>query len=358
MALLAELTYRCPLQCPYCSNPIELARYRNEIETADWLRVLDEAAALGVIHVHFSGGEPLVRRDLEELVRRARARDLYTNLSTGATLADEARLRALREAGLDCIQVSVLDSDPVANDRMAGCDSFARKREAVLAAKRIGFYVTLNVVLHRGNLDRMEEMVELAAQWKVDRIELAHVQYTGWAFINRAALLPSRGQLNRALEIADAARTQLDGRMQILHVLPDYFQEYPKACLNGWGRMFITVAPDGAVLPCQTAREIPGLEFPNVRGRALDDIWFNAPVFNRFRGTDWMPEPCRSCERREIDFGGCRCQAFLLTGDAAATDPVCRFSPHHSLIENQILAPSGEAAKLTYRVMRGSGGVE
>jgi pyrroloquinoline quinone biosynthesis protein E len=349
LALLAELTYRCPLHCPYCSNPLELARYRNELDTATWQRVLTEAARLGVVQVHFSGGEPLVRRDVPELVRHARQLDLYPNLSTGATLADQATLERLREAGLDAVQISLLDSRPDGNDWLAGAASFDRKAWAVEAARRLGFAVTLNVVLHRHNLDRVEEVIDLACRWDVDRLELAHVQYTGWAFRNRAALLPAREQVERAAEAVARARERRPGRPAILHVLPDYFQRYPKACLHGWGRAFLTVAPDGAVLPCQTAREIPGLEFPNVRGAGLEEIWFDAPVFRRFRGTDWMPEPCRSCERRELDFGGCRCQAFLLAGDAAATDPVCHLSPLHAVVERALREPPGEATALEFR---------
>jgi pyrroloquinoline quinone biosynthesis protein E len=349
LALLAELTYRCPLRCPYCSNPLELARYRRELDTADWERVLTEAAGLGVVQVHFSGGEPLVRRDLAELVRHARRLDLYSNLSTGATLADEAALERLKEAGLDALQISLLDVRPDGNDWLAGAPSFEKKCRAVEAARRLGFPVTLNVVLHRHNLERVEEVIDLACRWNVDRLELAHVQYTGWAFRNRAALLPTREQVERAAEAVDQARGRLPGRPAILHVLPDYFQRYPKACLHGWGRVFLTVAPDGAVLPCQTAREIPGLEFPNVREASLEDIWFRAPVFQRFRGTDWMPEPCRSCERRELDFGGCRCQAFLLAGDPAVTDPVCHLSPLHQLVGRALLEPPGEATALQFR---------
>jgi len=378
LALLAELTYRCPLKCPYCSNPLELDRYRSELDTATWQRVLAEAAALGVVQVHFSGGEPLVRRDLAELVRHARQLDLYSNLSTGATLADVATLERLKVAGLDALQVRLLDSRPDGNDWLSGAHSFDKKRVAVETARRLGFPVTLNVVLHRHNLDRIEEIIDLACRWEVDRLELAHVQYTGWAFRNRAALLPTREQVERAAEIVVQARRRFSpsplpsppggegtkdkpspaggegrvrgGRPAILHVLPDYFQQYPKACLHGWGRVFLTVAPDGAVLPCQTAREIPGLTFPNVREASLETIWFDAPVFQRFRGTDWMPEPCRSCERREIDFGGCRCQAFLLTGDPAATDPVCHLSPLHPVVERALLEPPREAATLQFRV--------
>jgi PqqA peptide cyclase len=350
LALLAELTYRCPLQCPYCSNPLELDRYRNELDTPAWRRVLDEAAQLGVVQVHFSGGEPLVRRDLAELIRHARQLDLYSNLSTGGTLANQATLERLKEAGLDALQISLLDSRAEGNDFLAGAPSFDRKQRAVEAATGLGFPVTLNVVLHRHNLDRIADIIDLACRWNVDRLELAHVQYAGWAFRNRAALLPTRQQVERTAEVVARARGRLSGRPALLHVLPDYFQPYPKACLHGWGRVFLTVAPDGAVLPCQTAREIPGLTFPNVRDATLTDIWCHAPVFQRFRGTDWMPEPCRSCERREIDFGGCRCQAFLLTGDPALTDPVCHLSPLHPVVQQALLEPSRDTAALQFRV--------
>jgi len=350
LSLLAELTYRCPLKCPYCSNPLELDRFRRELDTATWQRVLTEAAGLGVVQVHFSGGEPLVRRDLPELVRHARQFDLYSNLSTGATLADRATLERLKEAGLDALQISLLDSRADGNDWLTGSLSFDKKCVAIETASRLGFPVTLNVVLHRHNLNHIEEIIDLACRWDVDRLELAHVQYTGWAFRNRAALLPTREQVERAAEAVAQARNRLSGRPAILHVLPDYFQQYPKACLHGWGRVFLTVAPDGAVLPCQAARDIPGLTFPNVRDASLESIWFNAPVFQRFRGTDWMPEPCRSCERREIDFGGCRCQAFLLTGNPTATDPVCHLSPLHPVVERALLEPPREAVTLQFRV--------
>ena len=332
MSLLAEVTYRCPLQCPYCSNPLHLSCYAQELDTSVWLRVLREAAGLGVIQVHFSGGEPLIRKDLPEMVAEATRLDLYSNISTGATVASEAVLMGLKDAGLDNVQVSLLDSNPHGNNWLGGSESFEMKRAAVQIARRLGFPVTLNVVLHRHNLDHIDQVIELAARWKVNTLELAHVQYTGWAFLNRRQLLPSLAQLEGAREVVESARVGMGGGMNILHVMPDYFQPYPKACLHGWGRVFMTVAPDGAVLPCQSAREIPGLEFPNVRAQSLEAIWLDAPVFRRFRGTDWMPEPCRSCDRREIDFGGCRCQAFLLTGDASQTDPICELSPLHDVV--------------------------
>lgn len=348
-ALLAELTYRCPLACPYCSNPLVLRLARGELETATWQRVLAEAAELGVIQVHFSGGEPLVRHDLAELIAAARRLDLYTHLITSGVGATESRLRQLRDAGLDALQISLQDSRPAENDWLAGAPSFAHKCRAVETARRLEFPLTLNVVLHRHNLDRIEEIIDLAVRWDVEKLELAHVQYTGWAFRNRAALLPAREQVERAAAVVARSRARFGNRPEILHVLPDYFQQFPKACLNGWGRVFLTVAPDGAVLPCQTAREIPGLDFPNVREAALPEIWFHAPVFQRFRGTRWMPEPCRSCDRREIDFGGCRCQAFLLTGDPGATDPVCHLSVDHHLVERSLRESETPSAALQYR---------
>ena len=353
MAMLAELTYHCPLKCPYCSNPLQLRRYRDELDTETWKRVLSEAAKLGVIQVHFSGGEPLVRRDLTDLVKEARRLDLYSNLSTGATMADAHALEQLRSAGLDALQISLLDVHPATNDWLAGLASFDHKRHVVEMAKELGFPVTLNVVLHRHNLDHLAQIIDLAVQLRVDKLELAHTQYTGWAFHNRAALLPSRAQVERATETVAVARHQFGDRLEILHVMPDYFQEFPKACLHGWGRVFLTVAPDGAVLPCQSSREIPGLDFPNVRSTSLSDCWFHSSVFRRFRGTSWMPEPCRSCDRREIDFGGCRCQAFLITKDLSATDPVCHLSPQHNLVEKIVDEASHDTSPFEPRVLTG-----
>jgi pyrroloquinoline quinone biosynthesis protein E len=347
--LLAELTYRCPLHCPYCSNPLELDRYRKELNTATWKRVLAEAAALGVVQVHFSGGEPLVRHDLVELVGEAGRLGLYAHLSTGGTLADEDTLARLRAARLDALQISLLDARPAENNWLAGALSFDKKRRAVDRARRLGFYVTLNVVLHRHNLDRVEQILELAERWGVDKLELAHVQYVGWAFRNRSRLLPTREQVEHAAAAVERARGRSAGLPEIVHVLPDYFQSLPKACLHGWGRVFLTVAPDGAVLPCPTAREIPGLEFPSILDGTLEAIWSQARVFERFRDTCWMPEPCRSCPRREIDFGGCRCQAFLLTGDPSAADPVCHLAPGHGLVAQALDAAARESLPLVFR---------
>jgi PqqA peptide cyclase len=350
-SLLCELTYRCPLQCPYCSNPINFARHTEELTTAEWERVLTEAAALGVVQAHFSGGEPLLRADLPQIIRRARDLGLYTNLSTGGTLLTEKLAGQLRHAGLDSLQVSIQDADAENSDRLAGgAPSFDKKIRAAQIAKELGFPLTINVVLHRQNLDRIEAIISMAEKLGAERLELANSQYNGWALKNRAALLPSRAQVENAARVADAARRRLAGRMEILYVLPDYFEPFPKPCLNGWGLVFMTVTADGSVLPCQTAREIRGLKFDNAREHSLEKIWFESEAFQKFRGTDWLPEPCQSCPRKEIDFGGCRCQALLLTDDATATDPVCSLAPKHNLIvEALAVAESGADEKLIYR---------
>ncbi len=348
-SVLAELTYRCPLKCPYCSNPLKLRQYQDELSTETWKRVIGESAKLGVIQMHFSGGEPLVRRDLHELIAESRKVGLYTHVVTSGVGADEERLTQLRTAGLDSIQVSIQDSNQLDNDFLAGSPSFGKKQQCIAAAQKLELPIILNVVLHRHNLARLTEIIQLAEDWGVEKVELAHVQYTGWAFRNRAALLPTRQQLQEAEQIVDAAKERLNGRPELLHVLPDYFQDYPKPCLQGWGQIYLAIAPDGAVLPCQTAREIPGLEFPNVKEESLEAIWFDSAVFNKFRGTDWMPEPCRSCDRREIDFGGCRCQAYLMTGDVAATDPVCHLSPDHELVDLAITESETSTALLQFR---------
>jgi PqqA peptide cyclase len=351
--LIAELTYRCPLRCVYCSNPLELDRHRRELDTATWLRVLAEAEELGVVQVSLTGGEPCVRDDLEEIVAGARRLDLYTNLATSAVPLPRERLERLRRAGLDNVQISIQDVAAKASDEVAGLASFERKLEAARAAKEIGFPLTLNFVLHRGNLQRIGEVIALAESLAADRLELANTQYVGWALLNRAALLPTREQLDAARHTAAAARERLKGRMEVLFVTADYYSEFPKACMDGWGRRFILISPDGLVLPCHAAHTLPGLSFENVRNRSLADVWGSSPSFARFRGEDWMPEPCRSCERRTVDFGGCRCQAFLLTGDATATDPVCSLSPHHHAIESaRAEARAVVPASFVYRSMK------
>ncbi|HUA66940.1 MAG TPA: pyrroloquinoline quinone biosynthesis protein PqqE [Candidatus Saccharimonadales bacterium] len=350
-SLLCELTYRCPLQCPYCSNPLDFARHTGELGTDEWKRVLTEAAALGVVQAHFSGGEPLLRADVSEIIRHARELGLYTNLSTGGTLLTPKLAGQLRDAGLDSLQVSIQDADAENSDRMAGgAPSFEKKIRAAQLVKKIGFSLTLNVVLQRQNIGHIEAIIAMAEKLGAERLELANTQFNGWALKNRAVLLPSLAQVELAAAAAQKARERLKGRMEILYVLPDYFEQFPKPCLQGWGRVFMTVAADGAALPCQTAREIRGLKFDNVRDYSLEKIWFESETFCKFRGTDWLPEPCQSCPRKEADFGGCRCQAFLLTGDATATDPVCSLAPKHNLIAKALAeAAAGTNEKLIYR---------
>jgi len=327
-SLLAEVTHRCPLHCPYCSNPVELARRMGELGTADWKRVLDEAAALGVLHVGFSGGEPLVRQDLVDLVAAARAAGLYSNLITSAIGLTPERAAALKQAGLDSVQISFQADEETLGNNIAGMNAHRKKIEAATLVRALGFPLTVNVVLHRANINRLEPIIALAERLGAERLELANTQYYGWAFRNRAALLPSRAQIERASGVTQAARQRLLGKMEILFVVPDYYSDRPKPCMHGWGNRHITVNPSGEVLPCPTAGEIRTLLFDNVRAQSLRWIWTESEAFNRFRGTDWMPEPCRSCEFRERDFGGCRCQAALLTGDAAVTDPACALSPY------------------------------
>ncbi len=331
--LIAELTYKCPLRCVYCSNPLDYARHQDELDTASWLRVFQEAEELGVVQLNLTGGEPLIRNDLEALIEEARRLDLYTNLITGGVPLTRERLTRFRAIGLDNVQLSIQDVRAGESDRIAGLRSFDRKLEVARWVKSLGFPLTLNVVLHRDNLDWVTDIIALAEDLSADRLELANTQYLGWALRNRHALLPTREQLEHARAVAARARERLRGKMEILFVTPDYYSEFPKACMDGWGRRFVVVSPDGLVLPCHAAHTLPGLEFENVRQRALSAIWRDSPSFNAFRGEAWMPEPCRSCDRRSIDFGGCRCQAFHLTGNAAVTDPGCRLSPDHGLIE-------------------------
>ncbi len=333
LALLAELTHRCPLRCPYCSNPLMLERAGAELDTASWQRVLSEAAALGVLQVHFSGGEPLARRDLVSLVAHATKVGLYGNLITSGIGLDAARMAALAEAGLEHVQLSLQDSDPVHGDHVAGLTGAQRqKHRAAQLVREAGLPLTINAVVHRHNLERLGDIIDIALALGADRLEIAHVQYYGWALANRSALLPSRAQLESATALVEAARVRLKGVLAIDYVVPDYFARRPKACMGGWGRRFLNVTPAGMVLPCHAAETLPGLRFPNVAEAGLAEIWHADPAFARFRGTAWMPEPCRSCERREIDWGGCRCQAFALTGDAARTDPACALSPDHPLL--------------------------
>ena len=333
LALLAELTHRCPLKCPYCYNPIALDRASGEIDTDAWCRVLDEAAELGILQVHFSGGEPTARRDLEALVRHSARAGLYTNLITAGVLLDQARIAALVEAGLDHVQLSFQDGEARGADHIGGlAGGHETKLEVARQVRGAGLPLTINAVVHRRNLERLAEMIDMALDLDAERLEVAHVQYYGWALMNGAAVLPTREQLDRATALVEEARERLRGRLVIDYVVPDYYARRPKACMGGWGRRFLTVTPAGKVLPCHAAETIPGLRFDSVLSRGLEDIWARSDAFARFRGTDWMPEPCRSCDRREVDWGGCRCQAFALTGDAAKTDPACALAPDHDAI--------------------------
>lgn len=334
LGLLAELTHRCPLGCPYCSNPVALEAPRNELDAAIWARVFREAAALGVLQVHLSGGEPAARRDLAEIVTSAHGAGLYTNLITSGVGLSEAALGVLAAHGLDHVQISIQDSETASADRIAGYDgAFVRKRALAAEVTRLGLPLTINMVVHRANIDRIGAMVALALSLGASRIEIAHVQYYGWALKNRAALMPTHEQVERAIASVEELRRQHHGRIVIDAVVPDYYARYPKPCMGGWGRRSLNVTPSGKVLPCHAAECIPDLEFWSVRDHALADIWHSSPAFNAFRGTAWMQEPCASCPKRHDDFGGCRCQAFLLTGDARAADPVCHLSPLHAHVE-------------------------
>lgn len=342
VGLLAELTHRCPLRCPYCSNPLVMDPRTQELSTSEWMRVLSEAAALGVVHVHLSGGEPATRRDLVEIVAHAARLGLYSNLITSGIGVTEALLGRLADAGLDHVQLSIQDSDAVSADRIAGYEGASdRKRKVAAWVASTGLPLTINAVIHRANIERVNDLVRLALALQARRIEIAHAQYYGWALPNRAALMPTREQTRAAIATMRALREELDGRIVIDHVAPDYHARTPKACMGGWARKTLNVTPSGKVLPCHAAETIPDLEFWSVRDHGLAEIWAESPAFQAYRGTSWMQEPCRSCDRRDIDFGGCRCQALAITGDARATDPVCHLSPLHGRMRD--LAEAGLA---------------
>ena len=334
--LLLELTYRCPLHCVFCYNPTDFGSVGPELETAEWLRVLEEARELGSVQLGLSGGEPLVRDDLETIVAAAHRLGFYTNLITSGVGLTEPRLQALRQGGLDHIQLSFQDSTRVMNDFLSSTRTFELKSRAAALIKKHHYPMVLNVVLHRLNIDHVEEILDMAERMGADYVELANTQYYGWAWRNRDELLPTRAQLRRAEDVTARFRERVGARMRVFFVVPDYFETRPKPCMSGLGRVFLGIAPDGVALPCQAARMLPGLAFPNVREASLGSIWYDSPAFNRYRGEDWMKEPCRSCPERSRDFGGCRCQAYLLTGDAANADPVCDLSPHHHLVTEAV----------------------
>ena len=329
--LIAELTYRCPLTCGYCSNPVDDAG-GTALDTATWRRVLAEAEALGVVQVHFTGGEPLLREDLEELVSQARYLDLYTTLITSGIPLRRHRLETLHQAGLDAIQLSIQAADRERCDELAGGAVYDRKLAVARWVRELGLPLTINCVLHRQNVDDVENLIALAETLDADRLELANVQYLGWALVNRPALIPDRRSLDHARETARSARRRVAGTMEIVFVTPDYYADTPRPCMDGWGRRYLIVAPDGRVLPCHAAHTIPGLPAASVIDHPLETIWEESRLFNAFRGDSWMLDPCRTCDRRTLDYGGCRCQAFHLTGVAAATDPACRLSPEHHLV--------------------------
>lgn len=334
--LLAELTYRCPLQCPYCSNPLDYAQHKQELSTQEWFNVFDQARQLGAVQLGFSGGEPLVRQDLEELVAYAHQKGFYTNLITSGMGLTEARIARLKSAGLEHIQISFQASDPTVNNALAGSKhAFEQKYQMSRLVKQYGYPMVLNFVIHRHNIDQIEQIIQLCLELEADTVELAICQFYGWAFENRHGLLPTKAQLDKAERITNQYRQKIQEKQikcKLIFVVPDYYEERPKACMDGWGKIFLTVAPDGVALPCHAARQLP-IQFPNVRETQLSEIWYDSPSFNHFRGNAWMPEMCQECPEQQRDYAGCRCQAFMLTGDAQNADPVCAKSPHHTLIQ-------------------------
>lgn len=340
--LLAELTYRCPLHCPFCYNPTDHIRYRDELTTDQWIDVLRQARALGAAQLGFSGGEPLLRDDLEVLVDAAHRLGFYTNLITSGVGLTEQRLGALKHAGLDHIQLSFQDATRELNDFLSSTKTFELKSRVARLIKRHGYPMVLNCVLHRHNLPHVDKIIEMALEMQADYLELANTQYYGWGLVNRAQLMPDAAQLREAEAVVNAYRARIGQRCRILFVVPDYFESRPKACMSGWGSVFLAVAPDGSALPCHAARVIPGLSFPNVAATPLSDIWYHSDAFNAFRGDAWMKEPCGSCDERKQDFGGCRCQAYQLTGDARAADPVCAKSPEHGVVEHAVQFAAGQ----------------
>ncbi|WP_431047956.1 pyrroloquinoline quinone biosynthesis protein PqqE [Streptomyces sp. P1-3] len=351
--MLAELTHACPLHCPYCSNPLELTRCSRELTGAQWADVLAQAGRLGVVHTHLSGGEPLLRPDLAGIVAAAEAAGIYTQLVTSGSGLTRTRLAELTAAGLRGVQLSVQHADPAASDRIAGrAASFPDKERAAALVRDAGLPLGLNVVLHRGNLDAVDALIRLGLDWGVDRVELANTQFYGWALRNRDALLPTRDQLARAREVVESWRGRLRGGPDLVWVVPDYFDGVAKPCMGGWGAVSLTVAPDGTVLPCPAAGTLPGLDPPSVREHSLEWIWCHSPAFRRYRGTAWLPEPCLSCARRDEDHGGCRCQAYALTGDPARTDPACALSPDHARLRALTDAAARTAVAPAYAYRR------
>ena len=351
VGLLAELTHRCPLQCPYCSNPLELERANKELSTEAWVSVMEQAGAMGILQIHLSGGEPTARKDLEEIVAAASKADLYTNLITAAVTLSRERLEKLKALGLDHVQISFQDVDPDNAERIGAYPKATQKKLDVARwVTEMGLPLTINAPIHRQNIHNVGRYIDLSLKLGAQRLEIAHVQYYGWAYLNRTALLPGPEDVERQAAIVDDARERLKGILNIDFVTPDYYADYPKPCMGGWGSDAMAIMPDGTVLPCHAAQTITSLSFDTVTDKPLAEIWTASEAFERFRGTDWMQEPCKNCPRRDLDFGGCRCQAFAVTGDAAATDPACILSPHHEALRQVATCASGaEAGALTYR---------
>ncbi|MEO8004726.1 MAG: pyrroloquinoline quinone biosynthesis protein PqqE [Betaproteobacteria bacterium] len=353
--LLAEVTYKCPLHCVFCYNPIDYTRYGEELSTEDWLRVLRQGRELGATQLGFSGGEPLMRDDLEIMVSEARKLGYYSNLITSGIGLNEKRIAAFKEGGLDHIQLSFQDSTREMNDFLSSTKTFDLKQKVAKLIKKYDYPMVLNCVLHRHNIDHVQEILEMAEAMDAEYVELANTQYYGWAYVNRDQLLPTREQLKRAEEVTNKFRERVGKKMKIFFVVPDYYEERPKACMNGWGALFLTVTSDGLALPCHEARMLPGLTFPNVREHDIKWIWYDSPGFNAYRGDSWMKEPCRTCPEKAKDFGGCRCQAYMLTGDATNTDPVCGLSPLHHVVTDVVdkaqlpQAPKVEVKPILFR---------
>jgi PqqA peptide cyclase len=351
LSLVAEVTHRCPLHCVYCSNPLEMQAADRELSTADWVRVFRQASELGVLHLHLTGGEPLARPDIAELVAAGREANLYVNMITSGLGLTAKRMQELKDAGLEHIQLSLQDAEEERANEFAGARAHAHKLRLAALIRQQDIAFTVNVVVHRENLDRLEAIIALAESLEPQRIEVAHVQYYGWALKNRDRLMPTPAQVERSVRVITQAQSRLSGRIQLQAVLPDYYARYPKTCVGGWGRQMMLIDPAGQALPCHAAAIIPGLEFDSVRLHSLEWLWRQSAAFNCYRGQDWMKEPCSDCDRREIDFGGCRCQAFQLTGDAANTDPACSLSDQHErLVEIAQAAPS-HSAQWVYRIL-------
>jgi len=357
VGLLAELTHRCPLQCPYCSNPLELERVNAELTTEEWQDVMRQAGELGILQIHLSGGEPTVRKDLEDIVDVAAKAGLYTNLITAGVTLTRDRLKKLKDLGLDHVQLSIQDVDEENAERISAYKGgLAKKRELGKWVREFDMPLTINAPIHRHNIKNLPRIIDFAVEMGAERLEVANIQYYAWALKNRAALMPTRAEFMKSAEIVEEAKERLKGILVFDFVVPDYYAKTPKPCMGGWGRGIMNITPSGKVLPCHASETVPGLQFDNVRDRKLADIWLKGQAFEAYRGTSWMKEPCKSCPRAQIDFGGCRCQAMAFTGDAANTDPACKFSPYHAAFVATAERESAEAdpPRFIYRRVGGA----